>query len=91
MFWFLICWGEFLKVCSTFTVGNYPRKLLMLADQLGGYLQQCLHFYLNPVMISSFIHFWWPGCPKIVWQFLGSASSCNLSLLNFYANACREI
>ncbi len=24
MFWFLICWGEVLKTCSTFAIGNYP-------------------------------------------------------------------
>ncbi len=53
-------------------------------------MQQSFYFYLNPVMISFFIHFWWPCCPKIVWHFLGSASSCNFSLLKFYANACKE-
>jgi hypothetical protein len=67
------------------------KTMLMVADQLAGYLQQFLYFYLNPVMINSFIHFWWPGCPKIVWHFLGSGSSCNFSLLKFYANPCREI
>ncbi len=72
------------------------KTMLMLADQLAGYLQQVclqqsLYFYLNPVMISSFIHFWWPCCRKIVWHFLRSASSCNFPLLKFYANACREI
>jgi hypothetical protein len=78
MFWFLICWGEVLNL----------KTMLMLADQLAGYLQQVclqqsLYFYLNHVMISSFIHFWWPGYPKIVWHFFGSTSSCNFSLLKF--------
>jgi len=72
------------------------KTMFMLVDQLTSYLQQVclqqsLYFNLNHVMISSFIHFWWPCCPKIVWHFLGSASSCNFSLLKFYANACREI